>query len=163
LGLIPTALVLFTTSAQPAAAPPSDFRSRSVNWTAATTVPTARRGGRVPIVLAGSPAESWHIYGFGQQPRGPISLAVALDPSPLATADGRPTASPPIKVFEPAFGLETPYYLRNFSVTIPIRLKADAPIGRQLIPVSIRFQACSGGTCEPPKTIHLSAPVQVVG
>lgn len=162
LGLL--ALVLHAAPARPAAAPPPDFRSRSVNWTAAlATVPTAKRGGRVTLVVAGVPAQTWHVYAFSQQPRGPIGLNVVLDPTPLATQDGPARGSPPIKAFEPAFGVETPYYQRSFTVTVPIRLRADAPAGRQLVPISVRFQACTGGICEPPKTIHLSAPVRVVG
>lgn len=147
----------------PDAASLSTFKSKTVNWAAApATAPKAKRGGRVSLVLRGTPLDGWHIYGLKQQSGGPIALRVGLDPVDFASADGPPAASAPIKVFEPAFGLETPYYQRDFTVSIPVRVKADAPLGRQLIPVNIRFQACSGGTCEPPKTIHLSAPVQVV-
>ena len=150
-------------AAAPDTAPVSVFKSKSVNWTAESpTVQKAKRGGRVSLVLRGTPVNGWHIYGFNQHANGPIPLRAALDPTDLASVGGQVAASAPIKKFEPAFGVETPYYQRDFTVTIPVQLKANAPVGRQLIPVSVRFQACSNGTCEPPKTIHLSAPVQIV-
>ena len=43
----------------------------------------------------------------------------------------------------------------------PVRIAPKAAAGRQLIPVSVRFQTCNGQICHPPKTVRLSIPVTV--
>jgi hypothetical protein len=47
-------------------------------------------------------------------------------------------------------------------VHVPVQVSQQAAAGRQLIPVSIRFQTCSDRECQPPKTIHLSVPIEVL-
>jgi hypothetical protein len=32
----------------------------------------------------------------------------------------------------------------------------------QVIPVSVRFQTCSDRECQPPRTVHLAVPIDVL-
>lgn len=118
-------------------------------------------GSRVALTLRGDVAAGWHVYAFKQLPLGPTPLVVKLDASEVAKADGAPVGSRPVKTHDPSFDLETQYYAEPFTVTVPVRLGAKLAPGRQQIPVSVSFQTCNGEICQPPKTVRLSATVNV--
>jgi hypothetical protein len=80
-----------------------------------------------------------------------------VDPNNVATAGGAAVASPPTKIHDPAFNLDTEFYARAFTVTLPLRLAARAARGQRQIPLSVRFQTCNGQICQPPKLVHLAA------
>ena len=133
----------------------------TVSWSASTPDQAVKAGGRVKITLRGAVQTGWHIYGLQQLPDGPTPLRVTLDTSGVAAADGQPTGTPPIKLQDPSFNLETQYYERDFTVTAPVRIGPHAAAGPQQIPISVRFQTCNGHICQPPKTVKLSVPVTV--
>jgi len=132
----------------------------TVVWTVSPPV-AVKPGARASLVLHGAVREGWHVYALKQQDNGPTPLRVALDVNDIAAAAGAPLGSVPKVEHDRAFNLDTPLYTRDFTVTLPVRLKPHVAAGRQAIPVSVRFQTCNGQTCEPPKTLHLSAAVDV--
>jgi hypothetical protein len=133
----------------------------TVSW---TVVPAeGKQGGKLTLTLQGTPVAGWHVYSLQQLPLGPNPLHVALDSSDLVSADGAPSESKPVKARDAAFGFETQYYEKPFTITLPVRLTKAAAAGQQTIPVSVRFQTCNGRICQPPKTVHLSATVTVKG
>ena len=105
--------------------------------------------------------EGWHVYALTQRPGGPIPLRISIDDNPVATLGGPPSGSTPESRHDPSFNLQTEFYTDAFRITVPISLKSEARGAGQLIPVSIRFQTCSARECKPPKTVHLSVPVEV--
>jgi hypothetical protein len=115
----------------------------------------------VQIAVQGSVSDGWHLYGLEQLPTGPIPLKVSVDANDVAAADGALKATPPTKVHDPSFNLETQSYSGAFTITAPARIASNAALGVQRIPVTVRFQTCNGKTCHPPKTVRLSAPVTV--
>jgi hypothetical protein len=134
----------------------------AVTWTATASSSLAvKPGSRLSITLQGAVLDGWHVYGLEQPAEGPIPLLVTLDASPVAATDGAPTASPPTKFHDPSFNLDTQFYSKAFTVTLPVRVAPAASTGAQQIPVSVRFQSCNGPTCRPPKTVHLTASVNV--
>ena len=136
----------------------------TVAWTlTAPSADSVKPGARVVLKLQGVVLDGWHVYALKQLPGGPTPLRVALDPSDVAASAGAPAGSPTIKVRDPSFNLDTEYYSKPFSVTVPVRIGAKAAAGKQSIPVSVRFQTCNGEICHPPKTVKLSAPVTVQG
>lgn len=129
-----------------------------VSWTAsAQRSDKAKPGKLVELTLRGSVLPGWHVYGLEQLPAGPTPLRVTVETNEFAVVDGTPTASPPTKVQDPSFRLETQYYSEDFSVVVPVRVEP----GAQQIPVNVRFQTCNDRTCQPPKTVRLSAPITV--
>ena len=52
-------------------------------------------------------------------------------------------------------------YAAIFMVHLPVRVERDLAAGKQLIPVSVRFKACSDRECLLPRTVHLSVPIDV--
>jgi hypothetical protein len=147
-----------------AQAPDDAARGETVTWTAsAGPEGNVKRGSRLTLTLRGKVLEGWHVYALRQLPEGPTPLRVTLDASDVATADGAPVGSPATQIHEPAFNLDTQFYSKDFTLTVPVRLGSHPITGQQAIPVSVRFQTCNGRVCQPPKTVHLSAPVQAGG
>ena len=135
-----------------------------VRWTASVQSPaTITRGSTATLELSGEIQEGWHVYGLEQQPRGPTPLRVTLDANAIVTAAGATSGTAPDKVHDSHFGFDTQLYSHPFVIHLAVQLGADLAAGRQLIPVSVRFQACSDRECLLPKTVHLTVPIEVAG
>jgi hypothetical protein len=137
--------------------------AETVQW---TVVAKARGGtnhrGEATVELSGQVEDGWHVYALTQPPGGPTPLRVTLDANAIAQEAGSPSATRPEKKYDPSFELETQYYAHSFTVYLPVRLSGEHSAGERRIPVSVRFQTCNGQVCEPPKTIHLSVPVDAL-
>ena len=146
---------------QGAAAQPADpAAAQTVSWTASAGPNTSvKPDSAATVTLNAKVTEGWHVYALKQLPNGPTPLRITIDPNTLASASGEPEASPATKVHDPAFDLDTPLYSKAFTATVPVKIAAHAQAGAQSIPVTIRFQTCNGKICQPPKTVHLSAPI----
>lgn len=128
------------------------------SWTSKTPL---KRGEAATLELSGQVQDGWHVYALTQLPGGPTALRVSLDENPVARLLGSATGSKPERKHDRSFDLDTQFYTHSFTVRLPVYLKGEADTGRQLIPVSVRFQICSDRECQPPKTVHLSVPVDV--
>jgi DsbC/DsbD-like thiol-disulfide interchange protein len=142
-------------SADPAAA-------QTVNWTVtADPADAVKQGGKLTLTLHGDVADGWHVYALKQLPNGPTPLRVSLDQNTIAAASGAPAGSPATKIHDQGFNLDTQFYSRAFTVSLPLTVAARVAGGPQQIPVSVRFQTCNDRVCQPPKTVHLTATVQI--
>jgi len=133
-------------------------RADTVSWSAQAVT----KAGRSTLTVNAKVQPGWHVFALKQAAEGPTPLLAALEANSVATANGAVSSSPAITFRDPAFGLNTQYYEKAFSVTIPVKLKPHLS-GPQTIPVSVRFQTCNGRVCQPPKTVHLSAPLDPAG
>ncbi|HVW73655.1 MAG TPA: protein-disulfide reductase DsbD domain-containing protein [Rhizomicrobium sp.] len=160
---MPSVRVVFASllflSAGPALAE-GELAGDTVAWSVSPANVT--KGHRALLTLSGQVQPGWHVYGLKQAPSGPTPLVVALERNDVARAAGPVTGSPATTYHDPAFGLDTHFYSSAFTLTLPVRLTSHAS-GAQTIPVSVRFQTCNGRICQPPKTVHLSAPVAAGG
>jgi len=134
----------------------------TVTWSiAAPSTASVKPGSRVVLSVRGAVVDGWHVYALDQLPGGPIPLRAGLDPTEAATADGAATGTPSIRAHDPSFDLDTQYYDKDFTLSVPVRISAKLAAGPQEIPVNVRFQSCNGKTCRPPKTARLIASVNV--
>jgi hypothetical protein len=134
----------------------------TVQWDAGvTSQPSVRSGVDTELQLTARVLEGWHVYAFTQPPGGPTALRVTVDENTVAQAVGAPTGTAPQKRHDPSFDLETQFYTHSFVLHLPVHVNRVAA-GRRWIPVSVRFQACSDRECLPPRTVHLSVPVEVL-
>src|SRR5215469_10450405 len=157
--IIAAASLLLT---QGALAQPADpAAAETVSWSASAGSAPVKADGAVTVTLNAKVAEGWHVYALKQLPNGPTPLRITVDQNPLAAQAGEPKASPATIVHDPAFNLDTPLYSKAFCATLPVKLAGHAGAGKQSIPVTVRFQTCNGKICQPPKTVHLLAPVTV--
>ena len=134
-----------------------------VQWTAALNSTAAIRGGdAATLELSGTIKDGWHVYALTEPAGGPTALRVTVDDNQVALAAGSPSGTPPQKRHDPSFGLETKFYTHAFTIQVPVQLKQQPGTGHQTIPVSVRFQSCSDRECQPPTTVHLVVPVDVI-
>jgi hypothetical protein len=134
-----------------------------VQW-AGSVIPTTpvKQGSAVAIELTAEVQQGWHVYGLTQTPGGPTPLRVTLDENEVAQIVGLKSGTAPGKKHDPSFDLDTEFYPQSFSLDIQARVKQQPVAGKQSIPVSVRFQACSDQTCLPPRTVHLSVPIEIL-
>jgi DsbC/DsbD-like thiol-disulfide interchange protein len=133
-----------------------------VQWTGSVTPKLAAEPGKkIVIDLSAEIQEGWHVYGLEQSPGGPTPLRVTLDENGIVLSAGAASGSAPTRKQDQSFNLETQLYNRSFVLHVPIQVKPHPPAGKQLVPVSVRFQACSDRMCLPPRTVHLSAPIEI--
>lgn len=135
----------------------------TVQWTASVTSAGGLRAGSAAVLeLSGEIQDGWHVYALTQPEGGPTALRVTVDNNQIAQAAGEPSGTAPQKKHDRSFGLETRFYTHSFVVRLPVRVTEQPGAGRQLVPVSVRFQTCSDRECQPPTTVHLSVPVDVL-
>ena len=134
-----------------------------VKWSSAA-VPASgvKPGSKIAIELSAEMQEGWHIYGLNQVSGGPIPLRLTLDDNAVTESAGAPTGTPPEKRHDPSFNLDTELYAHSFSLHLPVQVKPHAQSGEQSVPVSVRYQACNDRICLPPKTVHLTVPIDVL-
>jgi DsbC/DsbD-like thiol-disulfide interchange protein len=119
-------------------------------------------GGVTTLGLSAQVPPGWHVYALSQQPGGPIPLRVTLDDDRIVRIADAPSGTAPEETHDPRFNLDTRFYTNAFTVRVPVHVTQQAAAGTQVIPVSVRFQTCSDRECQPPKTVHLSAPIDVL-
>ena len=133
----------------------------TVTWSLAAPPGPVAPGSKVALRLKGAVKPSWHVYGLKQAPEGPTPLEISVEAPKVAASAGVPTGAAPVKKHDPSFDLETQYYERDFILSVPVRVAAKAAAGKQLVPVSVHFQTCDGRICQPPKTVNLTAALNV--
>ena len=142
---------------------PDPAAAETVSWAISVhqEIP-AKPASALTLTLQARVKDGWHVYALNQLPGGPTPLRITVDPNNVAAASGEPVGSTPAKIHDRSFDLDTQLYSHAFSATVPVRIAVHSATGRQLIPVSVRFQTCNDRICQPPKTIHLSAPVTIL-
>jgi hypothetical protein len=155
-GVCLSALALFTASLSHAQTPPD-----RVQWSAALG-PTGniKSGSTVTLEIHGAIEDGWHVYALTEPSGGPIALRVTLDENDIVQAAAAVSGTPPSKHRDPSFGLETQFYTHSFTIRLPVIVKAA--VGRQQVPVSVRFQTCSDRECQPPTTARLTVTFEVL-
>ena len=158
LGALLVATVAGLSAGAVAQTPPPD----NVHWIASVASGGApiKAGSDIIVEVNGSIDDGWHVYGLQQLPGGPVALRLTLDANDTATTAGNPSESVPQKIHDPRFGLDTQFHTHTLILHLPVRVTAAAA-GSRTIPVSVRFQQCSEGECKPPRTVHLTVPVEV--
>lgn len=150
-----------TAASQTPAKPKTPFGADTVTWSVSAPTGEIKPGAKIKLAVKGAVVDGWHIYALEQGARGPIPLSVDVDKNAVAAADGALIAETPVKAHDKSFGFETQYYDKDFTVEVPVQIDAKSGVGAQQIPVSVYFQSCNGKVCHPPKSVTLSAPVNV--
>jgi hypothetical protein len=140
----------------------ADNPDEVVRWSASIhSVTRIAPGNTATLDLSGEIQDGWHVYALEQHSGGPTPLRITVDANAVATVAGPSSGTAPETVHDSHFGFDTQLYTHPFIVHLPVRVGPDLGPGRQLIPVSVRFQACSDRECLLPRTVHLSVPIDV--
>ena len=138
-------------------------------WSSAQEDPIDWKLGSVPEVVAGRWSKlpvhatlegTWHLYG-PTQPRPPIALEIQMGPQQLVTT--RAVEQPrPIRKYDEAFGIETEYFEKDVTFTLPFAVAATEETGIHEFAVHVKYQVCTDRVCLPPTTEVLPVRINVL-
>lgn len=133
-----------------------------VTWSVSANAGTGPKlEGHLTLDLVADVTDGWHVYGLHQVEGGPTPLRITVDEQGIVQTAGVPTGTAPARKRDASFGLDTELYLHPFSLHIPLQIKPRTSAGSQQIALNVRFQACNDRVCLPPKTVHLTVPIQI--
>src|SRR5271157_2114818 len=136
-------------------------QSDRVEWSVKGPEKTLKSGEKFAVTLTANISEGWHMYSFTQPPGGPNTSQATLLPKQPFKESGSIGGPPPHKAYDPNFEMETESYEGTVNFSLPLVVQANAPSGTKNVAIDVRFQVCNETTCLPPKTVHLSAPVEI--
>jgi thiol:disulfide interchange protein DsbD len=118
-------------------------------------------GGKVTANISASIGGGWHMYSITQGGGGPIPTRISVAEGVFKAA-GAASGSAPKREMDPNFGIMTEFYAGSASFTIPVSTDASTAPGSQTLTINVRYQVCNDSLCLPPKTVKVSAPVEII-
>ena len=105
--------------------------------------------------------DGWHLYSTDQAEGGPTPTRIVIpDGQPFEQA-GKLESPEPKTIMDPNFNLMTEYYEGEATFTIPVKVGPSAVPGKAEVKVNVSFQTCNDELCLPPKTVKLSAEINL--
>jgi len=118
-------------------------------------------GDKLNAQVSASIAGGWHIYSVTQGSGGPVPTRITIAEGVFKSA-GNVSGSAPKREMDPNFGIMTEFYIGSASFSVPVIIDSSTPPGSQTLTINVRYQACNDTLCLPPKTVKVSAPVEIV-
>ncbi|NOT59991.1 MAG: DUF255 domain-containing protein [Acidobacteria bacterium] len=113
-----------------------------------------KAGGKAKALINLKLEPSWHVYSLTQK-APPRAMKIAVDESGAFKADGAPQAPKPKVAFDPNFEINTETYESAVTITVPLKVAADAAAGANKVTINLTYQVCDEHTCLPPKKVPL--------
>lgn len=120
-----------------------------------------KAGGKATAQLTASIGGGWHVYSLTQGAGGPVPSRITVE-SGVFKAAGAASGSAAKREMDANFGIETETYTGGATFSVPVSVDAAAQPGTQDLTVNFRYQACNDKVCLPPKTLKVSAPVEIL-
>jgi thiol:disulfide interchange protein DsbD len=120
-----------------------------------------KSGGKLTAQISASIGGGWHVYSITQGAGGPVPTRITVETGVFKQA-GAASGSAAKRELDANFGIETETYTGSASFSVPVSVDAAAQPGTQDLTVNVRYQACNNKVCLPPKTLKVSAPVEIV-
>lgn len=131
-------------------------QSPAVRWRTAVKMTSATEGTVTVRALVG---QGWHLYGFDMPDGGPKPTVFDFSKSTGVEFVGDIAASSsPVEAVDPLFKTTLQWWDSNVAFTRKFKV-TDPSAAR--IGLSIRYMACDGNRCMPPKTENISVAVPV--
>lgn len=160
----------------PALGGPADLNGQEVKASASAQFKQVPRGSVVPVVVVLDHAKGWHSWPAEEHhDLGPgfefaIRTSVELHSSVSSWASQEHATQWPelyeATVADPSGvnpeGVKAMTYHDRALIYLPVTIAADAPIGQQVLIVTVGYQACDDRTCQIPEDIDLEIPLTIV-
>lgn len=121
----------------------------------------AKPGDKLTAQIQASIDGGWYMYSITQGGGGPIPTTIRLSGDVFKPA-GAIRGTEPKRKMDPNFNMMTEYYSGSASFSIPVTVDAGAEPGTQTLTAKVRYQVCNDKICLPPKSVNVTAPVQIV-
>ncbi|MGI9035473.1 MAG: cytochrome c biogenesis protein CcdA, partial [Pyrinomonadaceae bacterium] len=122
----------------------------------------AKAGGKLTAQISASIAGGWHLYSITQGAGGPVPTRVTVAENGVFKAAGAASGSAPKREMDANFGIMTETYTGSASFSVPVAVDSAAAPGTQTLEINVRYQVCNDSICLPPKTVKVSAPVEII-
>jgi thiol:disulfide interchange protein len=129
-----------------------------VSWSAKVVAKGLHPGATFDATITGVAEEEWHVYSVTQGPGGPVPTTIAV--ARPFSRNGAIRGTAPVTAYDPNFEIQTETYDGTFTLTVPLRLSADAPSTSATLRLAVGFQACTKRLCLPPQTVTLAVPIK---
>lgn len=118
---------------------------------------TPSPGSEVTAVIAFEIETGYHTHSNKPSEKNFIATVLNVPPAPGVKAG---EAVYPKGKTQKVEGLDKPLslYEGQFTISVPLKLDASAKLP-VVVPATLRYQACQGALCYPPKSLKLEIPV----
>ena len=122
--------------------------------------PKVNTGEKFTAQISASIGGGWHMYSITQGSGGPIPTRITVTDGVIKSA-GTVKGSAPKREMDPNFGIMTEFYANSASFSVPLLVDSAAQPGAQNVEVKVRYQVCNDTTCLPPKTVSVTAAMEI--
>ena len=120
-----------------------------------------KAGDKLTAHISASIGGGWHMYSVSQGGGGPFPTKITVVDGVIKGA-GSVRGSAAKRAMDSNFGIITETYSGSAAFTVPLVVVASVQPGPTTVSVNVRYQVCNETTCLPPKTVALSAPVEII-
>ena len=120
-----------------------------------------KAGDKLTAQITASIGGGWHMYSVTQGAGGPVPTRITIADGVIKAAGGV-RGSGVKREMDPNFQIVTETYSGSASFTVPLVVDSAAQPGTQTVTANVRYQVCNDTTCLPPKTVKVSAPVEII-
>jgi thiol:disulfide interchange protein len=131
----------------------------AASWSASAPSAAVKPGDKIDIKVTAKLNEGWHVYSTTPVEEGPVPTEIAFAATAPLKMAGKIRQPKPIVKFDENFGVNTEYYDKDATFTVPAVVKENARNGKQKAIVEVTFMACNDRMCLPPKTVEV--PVEL--
>lgn len=134
-----------------------------IKWSIKATAPDKplRSGDKFTLELTAKIEEGWHLYSTEQAEGGPIPTRIVIPGAQPFEQAGSIESSEPNVALDPNFNLITQYYEEQATFIIPVKVATTTAAGKSEVKVNVSFQTCNDELCLPPRTVKLTAEVNL--
>ncbi|HTH51164.1 MAG TPA: cytochrome c biogenesis protein CcdA [Pyrinomonadaceae bacterium] len=138
------------------------FAQTPATWSLASAdqQKTLKAGETAQVDLKAQIESGWHLYALDQPAGGPISTTIKVSEGTPFQITGKIGSPAPTVKPDPNFPdengkpLQTRFFEKAVSFSVPLQASADGPLSALLL--DVRFQLCNDTTCLPPRTVRVS-------
>ncbi|MBI5648529.1 MAG: thioredoxin family protein [Ignavibacteriae bacterium] len=130
-------------------------------WSASIEQSSVKPGEQVLVKVRAVINEKWHIYSATPMEEGPEATSIEFSASSALKRKGAIRQPKPIVKFDEAFSLNTEFFEKKVTFSVPAVVKSNAKPGEQKAVVEVTFMACNDRLCIPPKTIEVPLSLTV--
>jgi len=136
----------------------------SVTWKLLTPTIQGAAGDVVQVKVRATLKQGFHLYTTRPYPGAdlhPEPTAVTVGDEPTLSMAGSLKGPKPIRHMDPSFEIETEYWEGTVTLTVPVKIAANAPAGSVNGWVNFYFMTCNDATCYPPTDQKLTFTITV--
>lgn len=134
-----------------------------IRWELKTQNPAVKINEVFNVQVIATIDEGWHLYSIEQPPGGPIPTRIFVPENQLFTLNGEIESPISQVVFDPNFNMDTQFFEKEAIFSVPLKANPDLNNGKHNLTVTAFYQTCNDKTCLPPKTVKLTAEIEITG